>query len=244
MVVLGLSKTGFGGGGFGILSMPLLALAMSASDAVAVMGIVLVVVDLVANVHYIGQYEWRVLKWLLPGAVAGVGIGLWIYFGLQRLDPAAFGRALSLIIGILCLVVVLIQVWRLAGGKVVTLPTGPTSSFGVGCVAGAASTIAHAAGPIVTLYVLQERVDKKRLVGTLLMYTLLINIVKLGAYVAVGIVTTTTLRQSLWLLPFLPIGTVAGAWMNKRLPERPFQIILYAAAAIASVQLLVSAFRH
>lgn len=238
ILVLGISKTGFGGGGIGVLSMPLLVMAMPAQRAVAVLGFVLVVVDVIANLHYLGEYDWRVLKWLLPGAVMGVVVGLWFYLALRGTDSAAFNRKLSLIIGVLCLVVVLMQVWRLLGFELVTLPTGAGSSLFVGCVAGVASTVAHAAGPIVTLYVLQERVEKRRLVGTLLMYTLMINSVKLAGYTAVSIVTVGTLKQALWMLPLLPVGTVAGAWMNKRMPEKPFLAVMYGAAAVAAGQMI------
>ncbi|HEX8521621.1 MAG TPA: sulfite exporter TauE/SafE family protein [Tepidisphaeraceae bacterium] len=242
ILILGISKTGFGGGGIGILSMPLLIMAMPAARAVAILGILLVLVDLVANLHYLGEYEWPVLKWLLPGAVIGVAIGIWIYFTLQRGgDPRLFDRKLNFIIGMICLAVVAMQVWRMLGFNIATLPTGPKSSICIGCVAGAASAIAHAAGPIVSLYVLQERLEKRRLVGTLLMYTLLINSVKLVMYIAVSLVTLATLRDSLWMIPILPLGTVLGAWMNRKLPEKPFLVIMYTAAAVASVQMIYKA---
>jgi uncharacterized membrane protein YfcA len=239
VLVLAISKTGFGGGGIGILSIPLMAMAMpqDAQRLIAVLGILFVVVDFIANLHYLGQYDWSVLKWLLPGAVAGVGLGLWILLALRGSDPA-FNRHLSLAIGCICLVVVAMQVLRSSDQRVRPALTGPGSGLPVGCVAGAASTIAHAAGPIVTLYLLQQRVDRKRLVGTLLLYTFLINTVKLAGYVGTGVVTRATMKETLWMLPILPAGTLAGAWMHRKLPEKPFVIIMYAAAAIAAGQMI------
>jgi uncharacterized membrane protein YfcA len=178
----------------------------------------------------------------LPGAILGVAVGIWIYLKMQGAgDSRIFDRKLNLIIGLVCVIVVAMQVWRMIGMEIATLPTGPKSSMCVGCVAGAASAIAHAAGPIVSLYVLQERLEKRKLVGTLLMYTLLINSVKLATYVGVSIVTVGTMRQALWMLPILPVGTVLGAWMNKKMPEKPFLIIMYTAAAFASVQMIYKA---
>jgi uncharacterized membrane protein YfcA len=121
------------------------------------------------------------------------------------------------------------------------LPANPGSSVVVGVVAGTVSTIAHSAGPIVALYLLQERVSKRQLVATMLLYTLLINSVKLVSYIGIHTVTAATFRESLWLLPILPVGTLAGAWMNKRLPEKPFVIIMYAAAAVAAGQMIYKA---
>ena len=122
------------------------------------------------------------------------------------------------------------------------LPSSPGSSLGVGAVAGGVSTISHSAGPIITLYLLQERVEKRRLVSTMLLYTLLINSVKLIGYITItGSVTMGTLRQSLWMVPLLPAGTLAGAWMNKRLPEKPFMLIMYIAAAATATQMICKA---
>ena len=52
-------------------------------------------------------------------------------------------------------------------------------------LAGGVSTVSHSAGPILTLYLLQEHIDKRRLIGTMLIYTLLINLAKLVSYVTI-----------------------------------------------------------
>ena len=241
VVILGISKTGFGGG-IGILSIPLMALVMPAEKMIAVLAILLVVVDLFANLHYLGEYDWPVLKWMIPGAVIGVAIGCAILLVMKQSDPASFNRKLSLIIGVLCVVFVLTQCLRMIGRDLPTLPSHPGSSVAIGGVAGAVSTLSHSAGPIVTLYLLQERVEKRRLVATMLMYTLLINSVKLVGYVAItATVSLATLKETVWMIPFLPIGTISGAWMNKRLPERPFMIIMYLAAAATAGQMIYKA---
>jgi uncharacterized membrane protein YfcA len=240
VVILGISKTGFGGG-VGILSIPLMAIVMPAEQMIAVLAVLLVVVDLFANVHYLGQYDWPVLKWMLPGAVLGVLLGCLILVMMRGSDPVAFGRKLSLIIGLLCLIFVAMQCYRLLGNEIPTLPVNPGSSATVGTVAGVVSTLSHSAGPIMTLYLLQERVEKRKLVGTMLLYTLLINSVKLIGYVSIATVSWATVRQSLWMIPFLPVGTLAGVWMNRRLPEKPFMVIMYVAAAVTAGQMIYKA---
>jgi len=240
VVILGISKTGFGGG-VGILSIPLMAMVMPAPTMIAVLAILLVVVDCFANLHYISQYDWPVLRWLLPGAVVGVAIGIAALLLMRGTDSTTFDRRLSLTIGLICLIFVLLQCWRLMGQYLPTLPIGPASSIAIGAVAGAVSTISHSAGPIVMLYLLQERIDKKRLVGTMLMFTLLINSVKMVCYGAVGVVTWATFHQTWWMIPFLPVGTLAGVWMNRRIPEKPFTVVMYVAAAATAVQMIYKA---
>jgi len=127
------------------------------------------------------------------------------------------------------------------GQSLPTLPIGPGSSVAIGAIAGVVSTISHSAGPIVMLYLLQERIDKKRLVGTMLMFTLLINGVKVVCYGVIGAVTWATFQQTWWMIPFLPVGTLAGVWMNRRIPEKPFTVVMYLAAGATAAQMIYKA---
>src|SRR3954469_8097833 len=91
VVILGISKTGFGGG-VGILSIPLMAMVMPAPTMIAVLAILLLVVDAFATLHYIGQYDGPVLRWLLPGAVVGVVIGIAVLLLMRGTDSTTFDR--------------------------------------------------------------------------------------------------------------------------------------------------------
>src|SRR5690606_6493157 len=94
----------------------------------------------------------------------------------------------------------------------------------VGFVAATVSTLAHAAGPIITLYMLQFKLEKKVLVGTMLVYFLLINTLKVPPLIYLGFITWDTLRDSIWFLPLIPLGTLAGAWLHNRISEKPFMV--------------------
>lgn len=244
VLVIGLSKAGFGGG-IGILAMPLTAAAMPGQPQ-RMLGIllpILILADLLSNLHYLKAWETRLLKPLLAGAMAGIvagSAGVW-YF--QRVDPGGFKRTLSLLIGVICLAFVAIQLPGLRGRPARSLPPGRGSSLAVGGVAGFVSTMSHGAGPIVTLYLLQEKLEKRILVGTLVFFFLVVNVAKLPTYAAVGWIHGGTLRDGLWTLPLLPLGTLAGAWLMKRVPEKPFIAILYAATALTAGQMIWSALR-
>ena len=43
------------------------------------------------------------------------------------------------------------------------------------------------------------------------------------------------------MIPFLPVGTLLGLWMNRRLPEKPFVIIMYIASAITAAEMIYKA---
>ncbi len=247
VLVVGIAKAGFGGG-IGILAIPLMAIAMGPTHMLGVMLPLLIACDIFSNLHYRREQDWGRLRPLLIGAAVGVGVGTVILFQLASMPPEDFRRIMTGVIGGICLAVVILQVYRLTGREVPTLPTHPASAMAVGLVAGALSTLNHAAGPIIMIYLLQEGLAKRRLVGTMLMYFLIGNTLKLPTFLFLPIgdsgqtlINASTLRDSIWFLPLIPIGTVTGAWMNKRIPEKPFAIIMYTFAAITAGHMLIKA---
>ncbi len=164
VLIIGISKAGFGGG-VGILALPVMAVVMPASHMLGVLLPVLIAADVLSNLHYLREYEWRLLSWLLLGAIGGVLAGTLGFWFLQQTNIEVFQTVLSLLIGSICLIVVAMQVYRLFGKEIPTLPSRPGSSLAVGFVAGGVSTLSHSAGPIVTIYLLQEQVAKRKLVG-------------------------------------------------------------------------------
>jgi uncharacterized membrane protein YfcA len=248
VLITAVSKTGFGGG-IGIVAIPLMAHVMGAREMLGVMLPLLLLCDALGNLHYLGHYDWGRLRWLLPGALAGVAVGTGILLLLRGMPPARFNHVMMLVVGVLCLAIVAVQAWRLTGCEVPTLPPHPVSTASVGLVAGAVSTVNNAAGPIVTLYFLQERLEKRVLVGTMLLYTLLINSAKIPTYLWVNmpdgrpLIHWGTVQDSIWFLPLIPVGTVLGAWMNKRVPERPFAAIVYVVAGVSAAHMVYAALR-
>ena len=242
VVVIGISKAGFGGG-LGILAVPLMAAVMPPGCMLGVMLPVLIAADILSNLHYLKAYEVRFLRPLLLGAVAGVILGSAGFWILQKADPARFQRWLKILIGVICLVFVAMQAYGLTGRRVPTLPSRPASSVGVGALAGFVSTLSHSSGPIVTLYLLQEKVEKRLLVGTLVLFYLLLNVAKVPTYLILGNINAATLRDSVWLIPLIPAGTLLGAWLHRRIPEKPFLAILYGFAALTAGHMIWTAVR-
>lgn len=241
--IMALSKGGFGGG-IGILSIPLMAMVMGSQHMLGVMLPVLIACDLLANLHYLKEWDWGRLRWMLLGAFVGIAVGTWIFWNLRGMPPASFNRLMNTMVGVLCLGIVALQAYRLFGKEVPSLPAHPASGLSVGVVAGALSTLNHAAGPITTLYLLQEKLEKRVLVGTLLLYTLIGNTAKLPTFLLMPmpdghpLINAATLRDSIWFIPLIPMGTLLGAWMNRKVPEKPFTAIMYLAAALTAGQMV------
>lgn len=240
VLILALSKGGFGGGA-GILAIPLMALVVGPANMLGIILPVLIVCDLFSNLHYIGQYDWSKLRGLIVGALVGVGVGSVILLILRGMPPAAFGQIMNLLIGGICLAVVAMQMWRIAGGEIPMLPSHPLAAATVGLTAGTVSTVNNSSGPILMVYLLHEKLPKRILVGTTLLYTLIINCAKVPTYTAMGFINLHTLRDSIWFIPLIPMGTLMGAWLNKRVSEKPFAAILYLAAAAAAGAMIYKA---
>lgn len=240
VLILGISKAGFGGG-TGILAIPLMSLVVGPAGMLGMMVPLLIACDIFANFHYIGEYDWSKLGGLLIGALIGVGAGTVILFVLRGMPPEEFARIMNLLVGAICLGVVGMQSWQLTGRSIPTLASHPLSAGAVGLTAGTVSTVNNSAGPILTIYLLHEKLPKRIMVGSLLLYTLIINAAKVPTYVALGLINWHTLYDSIWFIPLIPAGTIVGAWLNKRVCEKPFAAILYIAAGAAAAVMVYKA---
>ena len=84
------------------------------------------------------------------------------------------------------------------------------------------STLAHAAGPIATMYLLPQQMPKGTYVATTVLFFAIVNQVKLIPYIALGLINTATLGAGLVLLPAVVVGAVLGLVLHGRIPQRQF----------------------
>jgi len=64
------------------------------------------------------------------------------------------------------------------------------------------------------------------------------NLLKVPPYVASGLITMSTLKQDLRLLPMIPVGIAAGWAISRLLPQRHFDWLVQALLVLASVHLI------
>lgn len=234
-VVLGVAKSGFGGG-VGILAVPLTALALDPRLAMGVLLPVLIAADLFAVYQHWGQQSWRHLRPAFIGAAFGIALGtllLWVFRQAGTLTTA-----LNLTVGGVCLLLVIVQLYRLAGGKVPRIPDRPAASANAGFLSGVVSTLAHSAGPIMSVYLLEHRLDKGRLVGTLVLFFYVVNVAKLPSFIGLGLITPQTLLISAAMAVVVPAGSLLGLYLHRRVAERPFAVVMYTGAAAAAARMI------
>ena len=241
--IVGLSKAGFGTGA-GLLSVPLMTLALGPQAMLGLMLPVLIAGDVFSLIHYPGQCDRRNLAMLVPGLLAGVAVG-WLalgwFMGLRN------GKLwMEMAIGFLCMVFVGVQVhcWRLqarAGSSGRAYRPRPWHGVNLGWCAGLTSTLSHAGGPIVALFLLPQQLGRRAFVGTVVTYFFVGNMAKLVPYVQKGLLTWPTLRLALVLLPCVVAGTLIGVYLNRRFTDRLFRVVIYCLAFVTGAALLFGA---
>lgn len=238
VLIIGLSKSGFGGG-VGIVAVPLMAHALRVDRAVGVILPILIAADALATWQHRGTWSRRRIRDTVLGAMVGIAAGTAVLWFLQ--DSGRLVPALNGVVGATCLLFVALQVWRMMGGRVPRVPDTTTAGVSAGALCGAVSTVSHSAGPIMSIYLLEHRLEKRVLVGTLVLFFLAVNVAKLPTYVGLGLIHGDTLLTSAIYLPFVPVGAWLGLWMHHRVPERPFVLVMYAGAGAAGAHMLAKA---
>jgi uncharacterized protein len=236
VLFIGLSKAGFGGG-LGMLTTPLCVLAFSASGkppsfAIGVLLPLLCAGDLFSLWHYWGKWERRNLKFLLPGVIAGVLVGVQL---VAVLSP----RQLNFSIGVLAVAFVVFQfvkerVFAAEGAF------APNHAIGIPCGIGAGitSSVAHGAGPLIAVFLIPQRLPKEVYVSTHVLLFTCINLIKLPFFFLNHIITPDTLRTSTTLLALVPLGVWLGVWLNRRFSEQQFVQAVYSLTLLAGLQLI------
>lgn len=239
---IGLSKAGFGGG-LGMLSTPLCVVAFG-PKAVGILLPLLCVGDVFSMYFYWKKWEVKNFWLLFPGILVGVVIGVQL-----------FGRFtashLNFLIGFLALSFVGFQVGRnyiAQHSKAFT----PSYRSGVpyGFFAGLTSTFAHGAGPVVTMFLLPQKMSKEVYMGTTIFIFSFINafklpffcidqsIINLPFFAPKAIITAETLKIGLYCLPLVPLGVWIGVWLNRKFSDAHFFKIIYVLIAVAGADLI------
>lgn len=205
VLLYGVAKGGFGGA-IAILSVPMMSLVMSPTQAAAILLPILVVMDAVVVRTYWGQFDKRALQLLLPGALVGIVIG---YLAADSMSD----DYMRILIGIMSLVFAVQQLLGLQSRGAAKHKRGPAGFFGV--LAGFTSFSIHAGGPPFTMYLLPKRLPPLLFAGTAGIFFAVVNVVKLLPYTLLGQFSSDNLLYSLVLVPLAPLGVKLGHFLVK-----------------------------
>ncbi|MBY9065176.1 sulfite exporter TauE/SafE family protein [Sphingomonas yunnanensis] len=219
ILLLGLAKGGFAG--MGALSLPLLALAIDPVRAAAITLPLLIAQDVVGVWAFRRSVDWRLIGWMLPGAMVGIALG---YAFAASVSP----RAVMAAVGAISILFGLYRLWmarRPRPREIARWPEWLGTLFGV--ASGFTSQIAHAGQPPFQLWVLPRGLPRERLVGTTAIFFAAVNWIKVPAYLALGQFTWANLLTSLLLLPVALAATVTGVALVRRVAPERFYTAIY-----------------
>lgn len=231
ILLTGISKAGLGSA-LGGLAVPVMALWISPREAVAVVLPILVAMDLVGIRAWRSRASWPDLARLVPASLLGIVVG-----------TLAFGLLSEWVVtGAVGAIAVVFALHRLLWRRAVDTASEPSrpglGAWLWGSASGFTSTLAHAGGPPLMVYLLGRRLPRENLVATSVYYFAVINAAKIPFYIGLGLFTRETLTMSALLLPLVPVGVWLGMRLVARIPERPFYVVATVMLGLSGAKLL------
>ena len=221
ILLTGVFKGGFGGGPGGI-AVALMSMFVAPADAAGIVLPILCAMDIFGLLAYRNNWSRHHVRVLVPGALLGIVLGA-LAVGVV---PVEWVR---LLIGLIAVTFTLNRWFDLAqrlGAK--AGKPGPLIGFLSGATSGLTSTMAHAGGPPLLVYLLPQRMEKTIFVGTSVVFFAIVNYLKLIPYGLLGQLSTNNLGLSLLFAPLAPLGIWLGLRLERRIPEKPFYRLSYA----------------
>ena len=103
------------------------------------------------------------------------------------------------------------------------------------------STLAHAAGPVMQMYLLPQQLEKKKFAGTNCAFFWMLNLIKLIPFVMLGRIQPDNLKLGGVLLPVIPLGVALGWWLTHKTKQKHYTALIYTALLVTSITLIVKA---
>jgi uncharacterized membrane protein YfcA len=232
---VGMAKTGVPG--LGILVVPLMVFAVGdARQSAGWLLPLLCTADVFAVVYFRRHAQTRWLFSLAPWVLVGMGTG-----ALALSAPETYLRPA---VGVIVLAMIVLHLRRKAmaaaeGSAAPVTRERWTHAAGFGALAGFATMVANAAGPVMNLYLLAKRLPKQEFIATGAWFFLVINASKVPVYAGHGLISVRSLLFDLVLLPAVVAGALSGRRVFALLPQRAFETIVLGLTALAALLLML-----
>lgn len=228
--MIGMAKTGFNG--LGTIVVPMMALQFGGMHSTGMVLPLLIFADIFGVINFHRHAHLKTLIALLPWALIGVGLGLWVG---KLISPSGFKHLIAYVlllsIGVMFLKELIF--------KSRSFPKDHKVIAGIFGVTGGFSTmIGNAAGPVMSIYLLMKDLPKKEFIGTAAWFFFVVNLIKLPLQIWVwDNIAIETLYFSLKMLPFIALGAWAGVSLVKVIPEKVYRWFIFGGTLISSIAL-------
>lgn len=225
----GISKSGFAGGA-GVVAVPLLSLLISPAIAVVIVLPLLLLMDIQTIAHHRHKLARQELRQLIPAALLGVLLGS---FALGQLSD----QLLLMLVGSLSLGFAIFQL-RKKPKPSAPQKHSPVLGSSMGLIAGITSSLIHAGGPPLNIYLASRRLPPPIWISTAAVFFASINASKVLSYAWAGLWQQDLLVLSLLLIPFGIAGVLAGHHIAKRMNPAVFVRMVMLLLALSGIVLI------
>ncbi|SEF88120.1 sulfite exporter TauE/SafE family protein [Marinobacterium lutimaris] len=225
-LVTGFSK--FSIGGMGVLILPILLITFPGPEVLAITLPMYILTDILAAGTYRKHIDWGVLSRLLPLCLAGVAVGAWLLSGLSS-------DHFKVLLG--CLILGMLILGILLDFQDSQFMKLPIIGHLMGAVTGFISITSNSAGPLVSLYLMEQKLDKETYVATRVWTFFMINLFKIPFFLHLGLLHEDTIWLGLQALPGLAVGGFLGFWLLRRLQFNHIKWLIRGMSTLAAVQL-------
>ena len=168
---------------------------------------------------------------LLIGGIAGITLATFVLVNVS-VDLLKKGLAF---------LVILFLIYRIFEKRILALLTyqvRPWHGLLAGSTAGFASTLAHAGGPPITIYLLLQRLEPSGFISTSALFFAVLNWIKVPYYYFAGLFDFPLQLRLIWLMLLAPLGVWVGRQIVMRLDKVLFERIIITLLVISVVLLL------
>ena len=229
ILLFAISKSGFSGGGLALISVTLLSITYGPLTAIAILMPMLIVCDVIALYLNRKYFEYKILCSIAPYSLLGVVAGT-ILFKFINLPM------ISIFIGAISLLYVVLN-YLIVDTKLKKIPFYGSKSFW-GALAGFTSFVLHSGGLPLNIYFMSIYNKKIQFVAGVVFSIALINLFKLVPYFYLEILDFEKLYNYLIFSPIAVIGVILGHWMNSKLSDNSFFMIINIFVVIGSMRLI------
>ena len=220
--------TGVAGAGGGMLLLAIMLQLMPPAAAIPLHGAVQLAANTVRSWLLRRAIDWRIawrFSLLLP---AGIGIGLLLFQGL----PTA---VVQMLIGSFVLLSLSLHRIRLLRGRELPLWVFLPLGFATGVL----NMIVGVIGPVLAALVIRRPLSKEAVVGTLGLFALASNLLKVGGFALAGFSFRNYGPAIVCMVPAAMLGSRTGRLLLGRIDERRFPLVFRLVLAALAAKLIL-----
>jgi uncharacterized protein len=230
-LLVGMSKVGVPG--VTMIVIPALAFIFGAKESTGVLLPILIIGDFYGVAYYRRHASWTLLVKVLPWAVAGLLLALWI-------GNAVNDKQFKTLIAVLVFLSIGLMLWQDKMKEKFTIPEHWSFAVFMGILGGFATMIGNVAGPVFAIYLLAMHLSKNNFIATGAWFFLIINLTKLPLQIFVWHnISLNSLYIDLLAFPAVILGAFLGIRIVKVIPEKIYRGFVIIITAVSAFLLLL-----